>query len=435
MSQLKFADGRSLELPDMEEKGARYLADTWLNSGKTPDGEKIPWTSLAETLRPANRDLVTTTEVKALLAKSTEMIVREPIEPILSVTGLFNRIASQGLRTEILLGAIGAVSAGEVDELGTYPEVNFDLGGGIQVAHIGKSGIAASFSDEALRYTTWDIMAINLRLMAAAVARFTEFKAVSILQSMGQTLYDNATPTSSLFGVTTGRAMGGSANGSITMDDLMQAYTYMVETGFTPDTLLMSPQMYFMFVIDPVLRFLFLGGNGNVFFATWNGNPGTRANWANGVLGGRGPSNGQALIPGSAATGETASGITEFSNQANSSPNVPSYFPFPLRVIVSPMIPYDPSSKLGDIYLLASGMIGFHLIDEEQTTIEWRNEDIEATKVKIRQRDAFAVGWDAMGIGVFRNIKNTRNHFHGQVQLTQSVSGSIEDIDADTAVV
>jgi len=93
MSQLKFADGRSLELPDMEEKGARYLADTWLNSGKTPDGEKIPWTSLAETLRPANRDLVTTTEVKALLAKSTEMIVREPIEPILSVTGLFNRIS------------------------------------------------------------------------------------------------------------------------------------------------------------------------------------------------------------------------------------------------------------------------------------------------------------------------------------------------------
>lgn len=435
MSQLKFTDGRELSLPDEGEKGARYLADTWLNSGKTPDGEKLPWSSIAETISPKNKDMVTTTEVRALLAKSTEMIIREPIEPILAVTSLFNRIQSQGLRTEILLGAIGAVSAGEVDELGTYPEVMFDLGGGIQVAHIGKSGIAAAFSDEALRYTTWDIMAINLRLMAAALARYTEFKAVNILQSMGQTLYDNATPTSSLFGVTTGRAMGGTANGTLTMDDLMQGYTYMVETGFTPDTLLLSPQMYFMFVRDPILRHLFLGGSGNVFFATWNGNPGTRANWSNGMLGGRGPSNGQALIPGSAATGETASAITEYSNQANSSPNVPSYFPFPLRVIVSPMIPYDPSTKLGDIYLLASGLIGFHLIDEEQTTVEWRNEDIEATKVKIRQRDAFAVGWDAMGIGVFRNIKNSQNFYHGHVQLQQTVSGSLEEIDSDTAVV
>lgn len=435
MPQIKFADGRELEVPDMDERGARYLADTWINSGRTPQGERIPWASMASTLSPKNKDLVTTTEVKALLAKSTEMIVREPIEPLLSITGLFNRIPSQGLKTEILLGAIGAVNAGEVDELGTYPEVNFDLGGGIQVAHIGKSGIAASFSDEALRYTTWDIMAINLRLMAAAVARYTEFKSVHTLRSMGTTLFDNAVPTSSLFGVTTGRAMGGSANGTLTMDDLMQGYTYMVETGFTPDTLVMSPQMYFMWVRDPILRHLFLQGSGNIFFATWSGNPGTRASWSNGMLGGRGPSNGQSLIPGSAASGETASGITEYSNQANSSPVVPGYFPFPLRIIVSPMIPYDPSTKLGDIYLLASGLVGFHLIDEEQTTIEWRNEDIEATKVKIRQRDAFAVGWDGMGIGVFRNVKNAQNFYHGHVQLQQTVSGTLTEIDSDTAVV
>lgn len=435
MPQLKFADGKTLELPDMDEKGARYLADTWSNSGKTPEGERIGWASMASTLSPKNKDLVSTTEVKALLAKSTEMVIREPIEPILAISGLFTRVPSQGLKTEILLGAIGAITAGEVDELGTYPEVNFDLGGGVQVAHIGKSGIAAAFSDEALRYTTWDIMAINLRLMAAAVARYTEFKAINVLRSLGTVLFDNAVPTSSMFGVTTGRAMGGSANGSLTMDDLMQAYTYMVETGFTPDTLVLSPQMYFMFVRDPVLRHLFLGGNGNVFFATWNGNPGVKASWSNGMLGGRGPSNGQNIIPGGAATGETASPITEYSNQANSSPNVPSYFPFPLRIVVSPLMPYDPSTKLGDIYLIASGMVGFHLIDEEQTTVEWRNEDIEATKVKIRQRDALAVGWDGMGIGVLRHIKNTQNFYHGHVQLQQTVSGAIEEIDSDTAVV
>lgn len=435
MSKINFKDGRALDLPDMADKGAKYLADTWRASGITPDGEKVDWSSFAETLSNKNKDMVTTSEVKALLAKSTEMIIREPIEPLLAITNLFTRVQAKGLQTQMLLGALGAVNAGEVDELGTYPEVNFDMGGGIEVAHIGKSGIAASFSDEALRYTTWDIMAINLRLMSAAMARYTEFKAISTLRSLGQTLFDNAAPTTSVFGVTTGRAMGGTANGSLTMDDLMQGYTHMVETGFTPDTLVMSTQMYFMWVRDPILRNLFGQGAGGVFFATYNGNPGTRANWSNGALGGLGPSNGQAIMPGGNAASETATEITGYSNQANSAAVVPGYFPFPLRVIVSPMIPYDPSTKLGDIYMIASGYLGYRLIDEEQTTVEWRNEDIEAVKVKMRQRDAFAIGFDGMGVGVLRNIKNTQNFYHGQVELTQAVSGELTEIDADTAVV
>lgn len=435
IEKLTFKDGSSVTLPEKDSAKAKYLADTWLKSGLTPSGEEVPWSSFAEIISPKNKDLVTVNEVRALLATSTETILREPIEPILAITSLFTRVAAKGLKTEILLGAMGIVSAGEVDEMGTYPEVNFEIGGGITVAHIGKSGIAASFSDEALRYTTWDIMAINLRLMKAAMARYTEFKAISTLRSLGTVLFDNAAPTTSMFGITTGRSMSGSGNGTLTMDDLMLGYTYMIETGYTPDTLCLSPQMYFMWVRDPVLRHLFLQGNGGVYFATYNGDPGVRATWSNGMLGGRGPSLGQNIVPGGNAASETASEITEYSNQATSSPNVPSYFPVPLRIIVSPMLPYDPSTKLGDIYLIASNYVGFRLIDEEETMVEWRNEDNETTKVKLRQRDAFAVGYDGFGIGIFRHVKNDQNFFHGDVQLTQSVSGSIAELDSTTPVV
>lgn len=437
--QIKLKDGRSFELPIGEAKtdeaklkvSAKYFTDTWLNGGETPGGDKIPWKDVID----AMKDMVSTTEVKALMSVSTQILIQEPVEPLLAIASLFTKVRAQGLDTKILLGAMGAVDAGDADEGGNYPEVQFDMGGGIEVATIGKSGIQASFSDEVLRYTTWDIMAIQLRLMAAAVARHTEFKAIKFLRSMGQTLYDNANPTRSVFGVLTGRDMSGAPNGTMTMDDIMTAYTHMVETGFTPDTLVMSPQMYFLWVRDPVLRHLFYQGNGGVFFATYKGNPAVLPGWSNGSIGGRGPSHGFEVMPAGNAAGETANTIFETSQTANSSPTLPSYLGIPLRTIVSPLIPYDPATKLGDIYLICSGMVGFHMIDEELITVEWRDEDRELTKVKMRQRDSFAVGWDGRGIAIFKHVKNGQNFFHGDVQLTQAVSGTITEIDADTAVV
>ena len=432
--KIKLKDNRELELPmgdsktdeDKLEVAANYLADAWRNNGKTVDGDKIPLNL---------KDLVSTTEMQALLSRTTEIVMREPIEPLLAISGLYTPIRAKGMETKIVLGAMGALHAGEADEGGNYPEASFDIGGGITIATVGKSGIQASFSDEALRYTTWDIMAINLRLMAAAVARHTELKSIRFLRSMGQTVYDNANPTRSIFGVTTGRDMSGGANGTMTMEDLMNAYTHMVTTGFTPDVLLMSPQMYFMWVRDPVMRNLFHQGQGGVYFATYNGNPGVRPNWTNGGISGRGPSNGFEIMPAGNAAGETATGELGYSQHANSSPVLPSYLGLPLRIIVSPLIPYDPATKLGDIYLCASSMIGYRIIDEDINTVEWRDEDRELVKVKMRQRDSFAVAYDGKGICVFRNIKNDQNFFHGHVQLTQAVSGTISEIDSDTAVV
>lgn len=436
MYKFSLKDGKTLEIPVGESKtdqakldtATKYLVDTWRNNGKTPDGDVISWRQLT--------DLVSTTEMKALLSSTTETIIREPVEPILAITNLYTPIRALGLDTKILLGAMGAVSAGDADEGGNYPEVNFDIGGGVSIATIGKSGIQASFTDEALRYTTWDIMAMNLKLMAAAVARHTEWKAINFLLSMGQTLFDNANPTDSLFGVTTGRDMSGAANGTITMDDLMQAFTHMVETGFTPDTLIMSPQMYFMWVRDPILRHLFMEGvSGGVYFATYTGNPAVLPSWSNGSLGGRGPSNGYDITPGGNAASEAATEITGYSQRATSAPVIPGFAGLPLRIIVSPLMPYDPATKLGTIFLVASGMIGYHLIDETLTTVEWRDEDHEIVKVKMRQRDSFAVANDGMGIGVLRNVLNGQNFYHGDVQLTQAVSGTITEIDPTTPVV
>jgi len=349
---------------------------------------------------------------------------------MMTITPLFDRVAAKGLNTQILAGAMGAVYAGDVQESGTYPEVNFQMGGAVSTAFIGKSGIAASFTDEALRYSTFDIMSKNLQLMGAAMVRHKEQKAVAFLKQLGTTLFDNLNPAQSIYGVLTGRGLvedavnGGSklsANGSMTMENLMRAMAHMSEEGFTPNVMLMHPLFYYTFVQDPVMRTMMLAHGGGSIFNPYTGNPGPLAPYSNGAMGSRGPSMGTKVVnPRGTGTagGDPAgavTGVLERSQEMTSAPKLPSYFPFSFNIIVSPLCPYDPETETGDIFLLSSGNVGFHLVDEEATTVEWRDENTETVKIKIRERYGFAVAHEGQGIGVFRNVKRAENMWDGSV--------------------
>ena len=437
MSTIKLTDGMELTLPSNRKSAARYLADMIVNRGHLPDSEeRVSWSAFANTISPKNRDAISSSEITPLLQESMEILIREPVEPTMAITPLFTRVQAQGLNTQILAGAMGAVYAGDVQESGTYPEVNFQMGGAVSTAYIGKSGIAASFTDEALRYSTFDIMAKNLQLMGAAMVRHKEQKAVAFLKQLGTALFDNLNPAQSIYGVLSGRGLSGGnlvGNGSMTMENLMRAMAHMSEEGFTPDTLLMHPLFYYTFVQDPVLRTMMLAHGGGSIFNPYSGDPGALAPYSNGAMGSRGPSNGTRVInprgigtSGQGSSGETISSVLERSQQATSAPNLPSYFPFNFRIIVSPLCPYDPESETGDIFLLSSGNVGFHLVDEEATTVEWRDENTETVKVKIRERYGFAVAHEGQGVGVFKNVKRAENRWDGSIDAAPS---DIADLD------
>jgi hypothetical protein len=437
----KLVDGTELELPSNRKAAARYLADMIRNRGLLPNEDKqVSWETFANTISPKNQDLVRASEITPLLQESMEILIREPVEPNMTITPLFTRVQAQGLNTQILAGAMGAVYAGDVQEHGTYPEVNFQMGGAVSTAYIGKSGIAASFTDEALRYSTFDIMAKNLELMGNALVRHKEQKAVQFLKQLGTALFDNLNPAQSIYGVTTGRGMNddGTAlegNGSLSMDNLMKAMAHMSEEGFTPNILLMHPLFYYSFIQDPVLRNMMLAHGGGSIFNPYSGDPGPLAPYSNGALGARGPSNGTRVVNprgtgtnGSAQT-ESITSVLERSQLMTSAPNLPSYFPFNLQVIVSPLCPYDPESELGDIFLLSGGNVGFHLVDEAPTTVEWRDENTETVKVKIRERYGFAVAHEGQGVGVLKNVKRAENLWDGTTKVQFNSIGSVSDSD------
>ena len=442
MSTIKLHDGMELQLPSNPKSAARYFADMIVNRGELPDSEsRVSWENFANTISPKYRDAISSSEITPLLQESMEILIREPVEPSMVITPLFTRVQAQGLNTQILAGAMGAVYAADVQESGTYPEVNFQMGGAVSTAYIGKSGIAASFTDEALRYSTFDIMAKNLQLMGAAMVRHKEQKAVAFLKQLGTTLFDNLNPAQSIYGVLSGRGLadngaGGSvlqANGSMTMENLMRAMAHMSEEGFTPDTLLMHPLFYYTFVQDPVLRTMMLAHGGGSIFNPYTGDPGPLAPYSNGAMGARGPSTGTRVVnprgigtSGQGTSGESITSVLERSQQATSAPKLPSYFPFNFRIIVSPLCPYDPESETGDIFLLSTGNVGFHLVDEDATTVEWRDENTETVKVKIRERYGFAVAHEGQGVGVFKNVKRAENRWDGSIDARP---GDIAELD------
>lgn len=443
MVTLRLNDGsRSIAMPGKSvrsKKAAQYVASLFETGGYLPDDsdERITWREMADTILERSpgvvEDEVGTHSITPLLATATEVVIREPIEPVLVVTSLFRPIRAQGLRTEMIVGAMGAVTAGDYGERGQVPEVNFTIGGDTSVVTIGKSGIAAAFTEEALRYSTWELMAINMRLMGNALARLKEQKSIVMLKRLGTPMFDNAQPANSLFGVTTGRDYNMAANGSLTVGDIIKVMAHMTEQGFMPDTLVMHPRFFWMWFEDPVLRAVMLaGGQGGSFFNPWQGNPGGMTPWSN--LGGRGPSNGQSLTPFATTGGGTVSSIAELSNQANSAPSMPSYMPFGMRMLISPLMPFDTESDLGDIFIVSSNDVGLLFIDEEQTATEWRDEDTEVVKLKLKERYAHGVLHEAQAVGVLKNIRAREfNRFDETIRVTHT--SGVSNINPSTPVV
>jgi len=435
----KMTDSNSLTLPTNKKAAARYVADMISNRGHLPDSEeRVTWENFVNVISPKYRDAISSSEITPLLQESMEILIREPVEPNITITPLFTRVQAQGLNTQILAGAMGAVYAGDVQESGSYPEVNFQMGGAVSTAYIGKSGIAASFTDEALRYSTFDIMAKNLQLMGNAMIRHKEQKAVAFLKQLGTTLFDNLNPATSLYGVMTGRGLVGGnlkGNGSLTMENLMRGMAHMSEEGFTPNVLLMHPLFYYTFIQDPVLKTMMLAHGGGSIFNPYTGDPGPLSPYSNGAMGARGPSNGTRVInprgigTSGVGTGGTSTSVEGRSQLATSAPRLPSYFPFNFQIIVSPLCPYDPESETGDIFLLSSGNVGFHLVDEEATTVEWRDENTETVKVKIRERYGFAVAHEGQGVGVFKNVKRAENLWDGSIDARPDDISDISETD------
>jgi hypothetical protein len=372
-------------------------------------------------------DALAVSDAPMWMPKVISNIVREAVEPLLVGTSLLQRINYSYGQT-IVFGSIGAMVAADIAEGQEYPERKLNIGGGTVTCTVGKSGLAVKITDEMIRYSQYDIIGMHLRAAGRALARHKEQKIFNMISSLGVVTHNNVDPTNSVFGNTKGRALDGSGNGSMILDDLFDAFGQVITQGYQPNTLLMHPLTWVMFVKDSHLRSLALANGQNTWFGSWQGNPVGRAPW-DAAPNGLGVAPGQNIDPASAA-------LTAYPQTINAQPTFPNLgFPFPFRIIVSPFVNFDPVRKLTDIMIFDSNELGALVVDEDIVTEDFKDPRVDITKIKIRERYGLAILNEGQAIGVMKNVSIKPNAITLPARATVDVAGSIATINDSVATV
>lgn len=385
-------------------------------------------------------DALSTTHAPLLFPKVISNIVKEAVEPLLVGASLLTRI-QYSYGQQITFPAVGALVAADIAEGQEYPERSLQMGGATVTANIGKSGLAVKVTEEMVRYSQYDIIGMHLRAAGRALARHKEQKIFNFIRGMGVTVFDNLNPGSSMNGVCTGRSLQGYPNGSCTMDDVFDAYAQVLMQGFMPNTLLMHPLTWVMWVKDAQLRAFVQANGGGTFFASWTGNPSSRAPWDASGMGGMGISGGQNIVPGQTSNGTaspsglSASNLLSYPLDISSAPQLPNYLNVPLAIIVSPFVPFDPRRKLTDIYMFDRSELGVLAVDEDITTGEFDDPARDLRKLKLRERYGIGILNEGQAIAVIRNVHVVPNEIALPATANIDVSGSfLGPIPAGTAL-
>lgn len=407
MRNLDFVPANQLELKDVAS-----MEYVWRTGLDPVSGGRVNIT-----------DAISVPDAPVLLPKVMSNVVREAQEPLLVGTSLLQRI-QYSYGQVITMPAMGALEAADIAEGQEYPERQPDIGGSTVTASIGKSGVAFKVTEEMIRYSQFDIIGMMLRNAGRALARHKEKKIFNMIRSLGVCVFDNLNPTQSVKGVTTGRSLSGAANGSVTMDDVFDTIAQVMHQGFMPNTMLMHPLTWAMFVKDPTLRMFALMSGGGTFFANWTGQV-NQQYAANASQGGVGVGAGQNVIsPGDRAGVATPSDLSDFSQVMNSAPVLPSYLGMNLRIIVSPFVPFNPAKRLTDIYVFDSMELGALIVDEEVTTEEFMDPRVDLRKVKLRERYGLVILNEGQGVATMKNVKLVANEVVLPAQANIDVQSS-----------
>lgn len=346
------------------------------------------------------------TNAGMLIPRIITQIVREAIEPIMVGTSLLRRINHINGET-IEFPALGGFTAQDIAPGQEYPERSLEYAG-IVTAKVGKSGVKVRIPDETIRYALFDVMALHLRAGARAMARHKETKIFNLINAMGSTIFDNTGGTS-LRGTTTGRDRSGAFNYTLTLDDLFTAYADLMNAGFIPDTLIMNPMGWLIFVLNSNLRSFGFQNGGNLW-GTWAGAPGMSPRFSP-----MGPSGGRA-----ASTTQT-----EMSN-ATLYGNVPNIFPAPLSIVVSPFVRFSATCQTTDIILCDRNELGFYIEDEPLVTESWDDPARDIRAVKFRERYALALDNEGQAVANIKAVSIAKGYDFDDFIVTRSIgSGTL----------
>lgn len=409
---------KKLQMTDAEARVADRISYIFRSNGYDKEtGEFVELPKLLKGLE--GKDALDTANAAFMIPRSLTTIVQEGIEPLLIGTSLLQRVQYvPGMQA--VFPAIEPLRAEEVGDGMDLPIYNINIGGAAQFAvTVKRHGLQLKIAKRFVDESSYPWINFWLRLAGNALARHKEEYIFDFITSLGTVVFDNSTtgrlttsPVQPIKGVTTGRNYKGQLNGSMTVDDIFDMYAALLLNGFVPDTMLVHPMAWLMWVKDPVIREFAIQAGGGSFFAQFTGNPAVQGNpFYN--FGGLGFGQGQTgqYQNGTLNGGEVANATAGNYQRMQSAPILPSYLGLPFRILVSPFVRFDPVNKLTDIMMFNSRNLGALIVAEDPHVKSFEDARYGIQNMAIEETYGFGILNEGQAIAVAKNVKIRPNEF------------------------
>lgn len=380
------------------------------------------------------KDMITSNEFSQIFYAAVEVFLAQALTPASVVTSnLFTTIPFTRKGAQFIFRTFGPSNVEEVPEGAEFPDASPSMRDqGYRLAiEIKKYGAKIPVTAEMLEDDSWGLIAYLLKNLGMALVNKKEYLGVNLLnENAGWVLADNHEPANSQLGSLTGRGIDGKFNGTMTIEDLLAAMTWMNSRGYNPDTIVIHPFAWIMLTRDKELSDLAFRnityvpatapGWGDVF-----GNLGpTLSKFGSGVASGSDDTAGYAVDPvfGKLGIGYysypnlTPFGATYTATNALTGTS--------LKVITSPLVPFfkvsGASASQGvtsaegkyatNIILADSQRCGLILQKERPVMERWNDPDREVNFIKVRERYGMALQELGRGVGVIKYAVVDKNY-------------------------
>jgi hypothetical protein len=353
-----------------------------------------------------------------MIPRVMTQIIQEGIEPLLIGTSLLTRIDFvPGMQT--VFPAIPPLRAEESGDGMGLPIYNIDVAGAATYGtKVSRHGLMLKIAKRYVEESSYPWINTWLRLAGNALARHKEEYIFNFITQMGAVVFNNdpnarkpsANPQP-IKGATTGRNVKGQLNGSMTVDDVFDMYAQILLGGFVPDTMLVHPMAWLMWVKDPLLREFAIQAGGGSFFANWTGQAAQLSNMFYN-FGGLGYGQGQSgQYTQGALTGGQISKAEGMPQRQTSGPMLPNYLGLPFKILVSPFMRFDPVARTTDILMFNSKNLGALIVDEDPHVKSFEDNRYGIQEMSIEETYGLGIINEGQAIGTALNVKIRPNEF------------------------
>lgn len=196
-----------------------------------------------------------------VFSTTMEVYILDYLRPQLIVSNLLANTIPVGPNINKSLIAVirsfGQVKVSEVPRSGSLPIVApMFAETADQIAYdIKKYGCKLEVEKEFANSDQWGMFGFLLTSIADAFRYRKELEVIKVINTTGQVMYDNASPSAGTFKVTTaGRAIDGTFNGTVALEDFIRTFAYMQQRGMQPQYILVHPFVLFNMYGDSELR-------------------------------------------------------------------------------------------------------------------------------------------------------------------------------------